>query len=35
MVPLVEKSVSALVKVFEEKAQSGESFDFFRYVVTK
>ena len=32
MVPLVEKSVDILVKVFGEKAQSEESFEFFRYL---
>ena len=30
MVPLVQKSVESLVKAFHEKAESGESFEFFR-----
>ena len=31
MVPLVQSSVDSLVKVFGEKAESGKSFEFFRY----
>ena len=31
MVPLVQKSVDSLVKVFSEKVESGKSFEFFRY----
>ena len=32
MVPLVQKSVESLVNVFHEKAESGRSFEFFRYI---
>ena len=32
MVPLVQSSVDSLVKVFGEKVEKGESFEFFRYI---
>ena len=32
MVPIVQKSVDSLVKVFGEKAEAGKSFEFFRFV---
>ena len=28
----MEKSVKSLVKLFEERVQTGESFEFFKYV---
>ena len=31
MVPLVQRSVESLVNVFRERAESGKSFEFFRY----
>ena len=33
MVPLIRRSVEGLVKLFEEKIKTGESFEFFRYLL--